>query len=61
MRLGNGLSFLLQASLPQLMTDRETKTHRRGSERSYGHCQRRTAGPKLTQGRQDSQGLLSCR
>jgi hypothetical protein len=25
-----GLSFLLQAALPQLVTDRETKTHRRG-------------------------------
>jgi hypothetical protein len=24
-----GLSFLLQAALPQLVTDRETKTHRR--------------------------------
>jgi len=34
-----GLSFLLQAALPQLVTDRETKTHRRGrSKRSYGHC-----------------------
>ena len=31
-----GLSFLLQAALPQLVTDRETKTHRRGrSKRSY--------------------------
>jgi hypothetical protein len=25
-----GLSVLLQAALPQLVTDRETKTHRRG-------------------------------
>jgi hypothetical protein len=25
-----GLSFLLQAALPQLVTNRETKTHRRG-------------------------------
>jgi hypothetical protein len=25
-----GLSFLLQAALPQLVTDRETKTHRHG-------------------------------
>src|SRR6202140_206870 len=34
-----GLSFLLQAALPQLATDRETKTHpRRRSKRSYGHC-----------------------
>jgi hypothetical protein len=38
-----GLSFPLQAALPQLVTDRETKTHRRGrSKRSYGHCRRRT-------------------
>jgi hypothetical protein len=28
--LDSGLSFLLQAALPQLVTDRETKTHRRG-------------------------------
>jgi len=28
-----GLSFLLQAALPQLMTDRETKTHRRGGSK----------------------------
>ena len=42
-----GLSFLLQAALPQLVTDRETKTHRRGqSKRSYGHCQRRTEIPE---------------
>ena len=41
-----GLSFLLQAALPQLVTDRETKTHRRGrSKRSYGHCRRRTEIP----------------
>ena len=34
---GIGLSFLLQAALPQLVTDRETKTHRRGrSKRWYG-------------------------
>ena len=40
--LAIGLSFLLQAALPQLVTDRETKTHRRGrSKRSYGHCRRR--------------------
>jgi hypothetical protein len=38
-----GLSVLLQAALPQLVTDRETKTHRRGQfKRSYGHCRRRT-------------------
>ena len=42
-----GLSFLLQAALPQLVTDRETKTHRRGrSKRSYGHCRRRTEIPE---------------
>ena len=38
-----GLSVLLHAALPQLVTDRETKTHRRGrSKRSHGHCRRRT-------------------
>jgi hypothetical protein len=38
-----GLSFFLQVALPQLVTDRETKTHRRGrSKRSYGHGERRT-------------------
>ena len=32
-----GLSVLLQAALPQLLTDRETKTHRPGrAKRSYG-------------------------
>src|SRR2546421_9815175 len=42
-----GLSFLLQAALPQLVTDRETKPHRRGrSKRSYGHCRRRTEIPE---------------
>src|SRR5437870_9170434 len=42
-----GLSFLLQAALPQLVTDRETKTHRRGrSKRSYSHCRRRTEIPE---------------
>ena len=42
-----GLSFLLPAALPQLVTDRETKTHRRGrSKRSYGHCRRRTEIPE---------------
>jgi hypothetical protein len=42
-----GLSFLLQAALPQLVTDRETKTHRRGrSKRSYGHCRRRIEIPE---------------
>src|SRR2546421_9776822 len=42
-----GLSFLLQAALPQLVTDRETKTHRRGRyQRSYGHCRRRTEIPE---------------
>ena len=42
-----GLSFLVQAALPQLVTDRETKTHRRGrSKRSYGHCRRRTEIPE---------------
>jgi hypothetical protein len=41
------LSFLLQAALPQLVIDRETKTHRRGrSKRSYGHCRRRTEIPE---------------
>jgi hypothetical protein len=35
------LSFLLQAAVPPLLTDRETETHRRGrSERSYGGCRR---------------------
>jgi hypothetical protein len=38
-----GLSFLLSLLCHELVTDRETKTHRRGrSKRSYGHCQRRT-------------------
>src|SRR2546421_3735451 len=42
-----GLSFFLQAALPQLVTDRATKTHRRGrSKRSYGHCRRRTEIPE---------------
>ena len=42
-----GLSFLLQPALAQLVTDRETKTHRRGrSKRSYGHCRRRTEIPE---------------
>ena len=42
-----GLSFLLQAALPQLVTDRETRTHPRGrSKRSYGHCRRRTEIPE---------------
>jgi hypothetical protein len=42
-----GLCFLLQAALPQLVTDRETKTHRRGrAKRSYGHCRRRTEIPE---------------
>ena len=42
-----GLSFLLQAALPQLVTDRETKTHRHGqSERSYDHCRHRTEIPE---------------
>jgi hypothetical protein len=42
-----GLSCLLQTALPQLVTDRETKTHRRGrSKRSYGHCRRRTEIPE---------------
>jgi hypothetical protein len=43
-----GLSLLLlQAALPQLVTDRETKTHRRErSARSYGHCRRRTEIPE---------------
>ncbi len=41
------LSVLLQAALPQLVTDRETKTHRGGrSKRSYGHCRRRTEIPE---------------
>ena len=41
------LSFLQQAALPQLVTDRETKTHRRGrSKRSCGHCQRSTELPE---------------
>ncbi len=35
--LGIGLSFLPQAAQPQLLTDRETKTHRRRrSKRSHG-------------------------
>jgi hypothetical protein len=47
MELDIGLSFLLQAALPQLVTDRETKTHRRGrSTRSYGHRRRRIEIPK---------------
>ena len=29
-----GLCFLLQTALPQLVTDRETKTHRRGRSRN---------------------------
>jgi hypothetical protein len=42
-----GFSFLLQAALAQLVTDRETKTHRRGrSKRSYGHCRHRTEIPE---------------
>jgi hypothetical protein len=42
-----GLSLLLQAALPQLVTDRETKTHRRRRvKRSYGHCRRRTEIPE---------------
>jgi hypothetical protein len=42
-----GLSFLLQVALPQLATERQTKTHRRGrSKRSYGHCRRRTEIPE---------------
>jgi hypothetical protein len=41
------LSFLLRAALPQLVTDRETKTHRRGrAKRSYGHCRRRLRSRK---------------
>jgi hypothetical protein len=45
--LGIGLSVLLQAALPQLVTDRDKKTHRRGqSKRSYGHCRRRTEIPQ---------------
>jgi hypothetical protein len=41
-----GLSFVLQSALP-LVTDRETRTHRRGrSQRSYGHCRRRTEIPE---------------
>ena len=40
------LSFLLQAALPQLVTDRETITHRRGrSKRSYGHCRAADRAP----------------
>ena len=46
-KLDIGLSFLLQAALPQLGTDRETKTHRRErSKRSYGPCRRRTEIPE---------------
>jgi len=42
-----GLSFRPQAALPQLVTDRETKTHRCGrSKRSFGHCRRRTEIPE---------------
>jgi DNA-binding NarL/FixJ family response regulator len=40
-RLDIGLSSLLQCALPSV-TDRETRTHRRGlPKRSYGHCRRR--------------------
>jgi hypothetical protein len=42
LRLDIGLSLLLRCVSP-LVTDRETRTHRRGrSKRSYGHCRRRT-------------------
>jgi len=44
-RLGIGPSFLLRCALP-LVTDRESRTHRRGrSQRSYGRCRRRTEIP----------------
>ena len=47
LELDIGLSLLLQAALSQLVTDRETKTHRRGrSKRSYGQCRRRTEIPE---------------
>jgi len=42
-----GLSFLQQAALPQLLTDRDTKTHRRGrSKRSYGREGRGRRAPR---------------
>ena len=42
-----GPSVVPQAALPQLVTNRETKTHRRGrSKRSYGRCRRRTEIPE---------------
>ena len=66
-----GLSFLLQAALPQQVTDRETKTHRRGrSKRSYGNCRRRlrsrkrnplrTSGIGSVTGRDLDQRCCSC-
>jgi len=56
-----GLSFRLQAALPQLVTYREKKTHRRGrSKRSFGHCRRRTEIPeaKRLQGSSSRRGPL---
>ena len=53
-----GLFFLLQAAPPQLVTDRETKTHRRGrSKRSYGHCRRRTEVPEAERGVNSGNGF----
>ena len=43
-RLDIGVSFPLRCASP-LVTDRETRAHRRGSKQSYGHCRRRTEIP----------------
>jgi hypothetical protein len=41
-RVDNRALLLLRCASP-VVTDRETRTHRRGrSKRSYGHCRRRT-------------------
>jgi hypothetical protein len=56
-----GLSFLLQAALPQLVTDRETKTHRRRrAKRSYGHCRRRTEIPEAEPTADGTEPLAKC-
>jgi len=44
-----GLSFLQQAALPQLVTHRETKTHRRG--RSKRACRRGPERPPRARGK----------
>ena len=42
-----GLSSFCRVLYHELVTDRETKTHRRGrSKRSYGRCRRRTEIPE---------------